>query len=68
MTIPTLFNTNLILPLAELEVGEHFYWEIGSLRLHGQVFLTSWFVIVALLLLSVLAGRNLQRGPSGLQN
>ncbi|MEB3272919.1 MAG: F0F1 ATP synthase subunit A [Prochlorothrix sp.] len=68
MTIPTLFNTNLILPLAELEVGEHFYWEIGSLRLHGQVFLTSWFVIVALLLLSVLAGRNLQRVPSGLQN
>lgn len=68
MTIPTLFNTTVILPFAELEVGEHFYWKIGSFNLHGQVLLTSWFVIVALLLLSVLAGRNLQRVPSGLQN
>ena len=68
MTIPTLLNTNFLLPLAELEVGQHFYWEIGSLKLHGQVFLTSWFVIVALVLLSVLAGQNLQRVPSGLQN
>ncbi|KKI98821.1 F0F1 ATP synthase subunit A [Prochlorothrix hollandica] len=68
MTIPTLLHTNFLLPLAELEVGEHFYWQIGSLRLHGQVFLTSWFVIIALVLLSVLAGRNLQRVPSGLQN
>jgi F-type H+-transporting ATPase subunit a len=68
MTIPTLLYTNFLVPLAELEVGEHFYWQVGSLRLHGQVFLTSWFVIIALVLLSVLAGRNLQRVPSGLQN
>ncbi|MEM9768346.1 MAG: F0F1 ATP synthase subunit A, partial [Cyanobacteria bacterium P01_D01_bin.71] len=34
--------------LAELEVGQHFYWEVAGLRIHGQVFLTSWFVIALL--------------------
>ena len=31
--------------LASLEIGKHFYWEIGNFRLHGQVFLTSWLVM-----------------------
>lgn len=56
------------LPLAELEVGKHFYWELGNLKLHGQVFITSWVVIGALVLVSFLATRNIQRIPSGLQN
>ncbi|MEB3885327.1 F0F1 ATP synthase subunit A [Lyngbya sp. CCY1209] len=55
-------------PLAELEVGKHFYWQIGNLKIHGQVVLTSWFVIALLLLLSISATRNIQRIPSGLQN
>jgi F-type H+-transporting ATPase subunit a len=54
--------------LAELEVGKHFYWELGNFKLHGQVFLTSWFVIGLLVLVSVLASRNIQRVPSGMQN
>lgn len=36
-----LLNTSL---LAKLEVGEHYYWKIGGLTLHGQVFITSWVV------------------------
>ncbi len=56
------------LVLAKLEVGQHLYWQLGGLKLHGQVFLTSWFVIGALLLVSFLATRNIQRVPSGLQN
>jgi F-type H+-transporting ATPase subunit a len=54
--------------LAELEVGQHFYWEIAGLKVHGQVFLTSWFVIALLVLFSVLATRKIERVPSGLQN
>ncbi len=54
--------------LAELEVGQHLYWELGSLKIHGQVFLTSWFVIAALVLISVLASRKVERIPGGLQN
>jgi len=56
------------LVLAKLEVGQHLYWQLGGLKLHGQVFLTSWFVIGTLLLVSFLATRNIQRVPSGLQN
>jgi F-type H+-transporting ATPase subunit a len=55
-------------PLAELEVGKHLYWQFGNLRVHGQVFLTSWFVIGLLILASVLATRNIQRVPAGFQN
>lgn len=63
-----LFNTLSAATLASLEVGQHWYWEIGGLRLHGQVFLTSWFVIAVLVVVSILATRNIQRVPSGLQN
>ncbi len=56
------------LPLANLEVGQHLYWEIGNLKIHGQVFLTSWFVIAVLVVASIVATRNLQRIPSGFQN
>ena len=55
-------------PLAELEVGQHLYWNLGGLKIHGQVFITSWVVIAALVILSVLATRNIQTVPSGLQN
>jgi F-type H+-transporting ATPase subunit a len=60
--------TPTALPLASLEVGQHFYWQIGNLRVHGQVFLVSWIVISLLLLASLAATRNIQRIPSGMQN
>jgi F-type H+-transporting ATPase subunit a len=66
-----MLNTlNILNPLylAELEVGHHLYWQIGNLKLHGQVFLTSWFVIALLVIASIAATRNIQRVPSGLQN
>jgi len=56
------------LPFAELEVGKHLYWEIGSLKIHGQVLITSWFVIGLLVIASLAATRNVQRVPSGMQN
>ncbi|MFB2880819.1 MULTISPECIES: F0F1 ATP synthase subunit A [Floridanema] len=54
--------------LASLEVGHHFYWQVGNLKLHGQVFLTSWFVIALLLVASFLATKSIQRIPGGMQN
>ncbi|MCG8364435.1 MAG: F0F1 ATP synthase subunit A [Pseudanabaenales cyanobacterium] len=54
--------------LAELEVGHHFYWRLGGLKLHGQVFMTSWIVIGLLLIASIIATRNVQRVPQGMQN
>jgi F-type H+-transporting ATPase subunit a len=63
-----LFNNLSAATLASLEVGQHWYWEIGGLKLHGQVFLTSWFVIAVLVVASTLATQSIQRVPSGLQN
>lgn len=54
--------------LASLEVGHHLYWQIGNLKIHGQVFITSWVVIGLLLLVSVAATRNVERIPAGTQN
>jgi len=48
-----------VFPLASLEVGHHLYWQIGNLKIHGQVFLVSWIVIGLLLLASIAA--TLQR-------
>jgi F-type H+-transporting ATPase subunit a len=55
-------------PLAELEVGQHLYWHIGNLKVHGQVFITSWVVIAILVTASIAGTRNMQRIPSGIQN
>ncbi|MBF2051793.1 F0F1 ATP synthase subunit A [Leptolyngbya sp. NK1-12] len=68
MQMLSFLDTFTAFPLAELEVGKHFYWEIGNLKLHGQVFITSWIVIAILLTASVLATRNIQRVPQGIQN
>jgi F-type H+-transporting ATPase subunit a len=62
------FNTFNTFTLAKLEVGQHFYWHLGNLKVHGQVFLTSWFVIGILVIASLAATRNIQRIPSGIQN
>ncbi len=64
------FNLHLSAPslLAKLEVGQHYYWHIGDLKLHGQVFLVSWFVSALLIGVAFLATRKVERIPSGLQN
>lgn len=54
--------------LADLEVGHHLYWQVGNLKVHGQVLLTSWFVIGLLVITSIAATRNINRIPRGLQN
>jgi F-type H+-transporting ATPase subunit a len=68
MQMLSFLDTFTAFPLAELEVGKHFYWEIGNLKLHGQVFITSWIVIAILLVASILATRSIQRVPQGIQN
>lgn len=68
MNMLDVLNTLNSLSLAKLEVGQHFYWHVGGLKVHGQVFLTSWFVIGVLVIASLAATRNIQRVPSGMQN
>ncbi|MBW4658749.1 MAG: F0F1 ATP synthase subunit A [Drouetiella hepatica Uher 2000/2452] len=62
------FTTFNAFPLAELEVGKQFYWHLGNLEIHGQILLTSWFVIGVLVIASILATRKIQLVPAGTQN
>jgi F-type H+-transporting ATPase subunit a len=60
--------TNLIYNLAEVEVGQHWYWNLGPFEVHGQVLLTSWFVITLLAIFAIVSTRTLQDIPQGSQN
>jgi len=64
----SVLNAFNAFPLAELEVGHHFLWQLGGLKIHGQVFLTSWFVIGILVIASLAATKNAQKIPKGIQN
>ncbi|MBD0311564.1 MAG: F0F1 ATP synthase subunit A [Microcoleus sp. T3-bin5] len=68
MAMLDVLNTFNRFPLAELEVGQQLYWQLGNLKVHGQVFLTSWFVIAVLVIVSILGTSKIQRIPSGMQN
>jgi F-type H+-transporting ATPase subunit a len=62
----TFSNTSIL--MSGVEIGTHFYWDIGDLSLHGQVFIVSWFVITILLVLSFLGTQNTTRIPQEWQN
>jgi F-type H+-transporting ATPase subunit a len=54
--------------IANVEIGTHYYWNIGKFILHGQVFIVSWVVIGLLLLFSFLGTSNLKTIPENWQN
>ncbi len=54
---------------AEVAVGQHLYWQIGSLQVHGQVLITSWIVFAIIVTLAIAGNSNLKvEAPEGLQN
>nr|AWL21491.2 ATP synthase CF0 subunit IV [Pilularia americana] len=59
---------NDLYQVSSVEVGQHFYWQIGDFQVHAQVLVTSWVVIAILLALPIVATRNLQTIPTGSQN
>ncbi len=60
--------TNLWFDLAEVSVGQHWYWQLGGYPVHGQVLITSWIVLGVIVLISLLGNQNLKSIPEGLQN
>nr|YP_009549000.1 ATP synthase CF0 subunit IV [Calciphilopteris ludens]AYW15975.1 ATP synthase CF0 subunit IV [Calciphilopteris ludens] len=54
--------------VSSVEVGQHFYWQIGNFQVHAQVLITSRVVIAILLSLPAATARNLQSIPTGTQN
>nr|WVH39938.1 ATP synthase subunit a [Ulva dactylifera] len=64
-----LSEVNLLFDSAEVSVGQHYYWEIGSYSIHGQVLMVSWFVFAIIATISFLANNQLKPIPEeGLQN
>nr|YP_009033861.1 CF0 subunit IV of ATP synthase [Mesotaenium endlicherianum]AHZ11244.1 CF0 subunit IV of ATP synthase [Mesotaenium endlicherianum] len=61
-------NMQSFYQLSAVEVGQHFYWQIGEFQVHGQVLMTSWIVISLLLALAILGTRKLEAVPTGGQN
>jgi F-type H+-transporting ATPase subunit a len=62
----TLQNT--VFDLAEVSVGQHFFWTIGGYEVHGQVLMTTWFVFALIAIVSFLGNSDLKDTPEGLQN
>lgn len=64
-----LSEINLLFDSAEVSVGQHYYWEIGSYSIHGQVLMVSWFVFAIIASISFLGNNQLKPIPEeGLQN
>jgi F-type H+-transporting ATPase subunit a len=66
--IARLFSYAQTTDFAALEVGQHFYWKVGNLSIHGQVMIMTWVVIAVLVIASAMATSNVKRVPAKLQN
>ncbi|KAF1879744.1 hypothetical protein Lal_00039758 [Lupinus albus] len=53
-TLKILYNISFV------EVGQHFYWQIGDFQVHDQVLIAFWVVIAILLVSAILVVRNPQ--------
>ena len=66
--------TNIWFDVAEVSVGQHWYWQIGSYSVHGQVLITSWIVLAIIAVIGFLGAPKLQPAsggspaPEGFQN
>lgn len=59
---------NPLLELAEVSVGQHYYWKLGEYEVHGQVLMTSWVVLGIIAALAFAGNSNLKSTPDGVQN
>jgi F-type H+-transporting ATPase subunit a len=67
---------NLTFDVAEVSVGQHWYWQLGNYSVHGQVLITSWIVLAIIGIICVLGAPKLQPvsngsdsvAPQGFQN
>ena len=59
---------NPFLEIAEVSVGQHWYWKLGDYDVHGQVLVTSWIVLGIIAILAFLGNSNLKSTPDGFQN
>ena len=59
------YMTNIWFDVAEVSVGQHWYWEVGGYSVHGQVLVTSWFVLFLIAAISFLGAPKAQTASDG---
>ena len=52
----------------ELSVGQHWYWTIIGFQIHGQVIITTWFVLAVIIIFSLRSNRDIKEIPNPFQN
>ena len=57
--------TNIWFDVAEVSVGQHWYWQLGDYSVHGQVLITSWIVLGLIGIICLLGTQKLQPASSG---
>nr|YP_063647.1 ATP synthase CF0 A subunit [Gracilaria tenuistipitata var. liui]AAT79722.1 ATP synthase CF0 A chain precursor subunit IV [Gracilaria tenuistipitata var. liui] len=68
MDYTKLENIYSFISVSTVEVGKHLYWTIGSYKVHGQVFIVSWLVMVTLIAIAFIGTRQLDKIPGKWQN
>jgi len=59
---------NILYNLSAVEIGQHFYWTLGSYHVHGQVLINTWIVLSLMFFFSISTTRHLSLTPQGNQN
>ena len=63
-----MLSNNTLFDLAEVSIGEHFYWSVGGYSVHGQVLMTTAVVLTIIAVIFFLGNSNLKTIPEGVQN
>nr|WDA99982.1 ATP synthase CF0 A subunit [Cyanidium sp. THAL103] len=53
---------------SSIEVGVNWVWDLFGFKVHGQVFIVSWIVVIILLFSSIAGTQKLEINPIGAQN
>ena len=59
---------NFLYDISAVEIGQHFYWTLGGLQMHGQVLINSWIVLGLVIAFALVTTSNLKPVPEGGQN
>ena len=54
---------NFLYDIANVEIGQHFYWTLGGFQMHGQVLINSWIVLGIIVAIAVTTTRDLKPVP-----
>jgi F-type H+-transporting ATPase subunit a len=64
----SIFVLNYIFEIANVEIGQHFYWNLVGFEVHGQVLINSWIVFAIIFILAITTTKDLKKIPEDGQN